>query len=70
MIKKRGGDECKELKKTNQLSLRGTVLLEEVIAALVVDKFPAFSETRKFITVFTGASGKPKSSPHPHVRFM
>jgi hypothetical protein len=69
MIKKRGGDECKELKKTNQLSLRSTVL-EEVIAALVVDKFPAFSETRKFITVFTGASGKPKSIPRPHVRFM
>jgi len=42
-------------KKTYLLTPRSTVLLEKLTVSQLVEKFPAFYETRRFITAFTPA---------------
>ena len=72
------GKQCQEelctrlLLLTNSLTPWSRVLLEKLTGFQLVKKFPAFCETRKFITAFTSACHlslpePAQSSPYPHI---
>jgi len=60
--------DYKKFYATDKLIAWSRVLLEELIVAQIYKKLPAFYETWRFITLFTGPypDTPHKSSPHPH----